>query len=402
MDTVLITDGNQRKALAAARALGAAGWRVLVAEETTCQMTRFSRYVSGALRSPPPPDTDRYAAWLVTTAREHGVDLVLPMDDGSTAAAVRVSDELGTRVLVPGRNQWEAARDKARTLALARSTGVPAPRGGPAPDLTIAAALAHAVGYPVVIRARRESGGRGLAFVPGPGELAPAYHRVRARDPVPLVQRQVPPGTLWDVCLLYDRAGTPRAAFVQRELRHFPLRGGTSTLQESAWRPDLIALAVRLLAPLGWCGPVEVEFLEEPSSGRVWLMEINPRFWASLALAVDCGLNFPLLAAALAKAPPTDQPCPSNKVPPPNEPRFPTEAPYPAGQRCRWLLPGDILHYLSNPERSRLEPGFWRTYDERTRDDVWSREDPGPTLGFVLAALRLAFLPSTWRLIFRW
>lgn len=428
MDTVLITDGNQRKALVAARALGAAGWRVLVAEETAWQMTRFSRYVAGALKSPSPRDTARYAAWLVETAGRESLDLVLPMDDGSTAAAVQIAAQAAaqaaqtpaqaaaqvaaqtpaqrpgqamaqwqSRLLVPTPKQWAVASDKACTLELAGSAGVPAPPGGVAPDLATARALAAEVGYPVVVRARRESGGRGLAFVSDPADLPTAFQRIRARDPAPLVQRQVPPGTLWDVCLLYDRTSTVRAAFVQRELRHFPLRGGTSTLQESAWRPDLVDLAIRLLAPLGWTGPVEVEFMADAESGQIWLMEINPRFWASLALAVQCGVNFPLLVATLARG---------GSVPPVRLPGIsghPTEHPsYPSGRRCRWLLPGDLLHYLANPERKRMAPSFWRTYDHRTRDDIWSADDPAPVLGFTVAALGQIFSPAAWRMLMRW
>ena len=77
MKSVLITDGNQRKSLAAARTLGKAGWRVLVAEDTAWQLTRFSRYVARALTSPPAADQQRYRAWLLETlARERVVAAV--------------------------------------------------------------------------------------------------------------------------------------------------------------------------------------------------------------------------------------------------------------------------------------------------------------------------------------
>lgn len=405
MKTVLITDGNQRKSLVAARAFGRAGWRVLVAEETAWQMTRFSRYAGRWLVSPSARDPERYGRWLVAAADRAGADLVLPMDDGSMAAAVACASALGDRVLVPGREQWEVARDKGRTQELARRTGVPAPAGGPAPELAAAAAIAGEVGYPVVIQARQESGGRGLAFVDSPADLPEAYRRVAAVDPAPLVKRRLVGGTFWDVCLIYDRAGAVRSAFVQRELRHFPLHGGTSTLQESVERPDLIELATRLLAPLGWTGVAEVEFLQTPD-GRPWLMEINPRFWASVGLAVDCGVNFPLLTAALAAGEGATAgagtPGVTAEAGAAGLRAVPGQAPYPVGRRCRWLLPGDILHYLANPERSRMEPSFWRTYDYRTRDDICSRDDPGAAFGFAVAALRQSVSIEAWRMLMRW
>ena len=32
---------------------------------------------------------------------------------------------------------------------------------------------------------------------------------------------------------------------------------------------------------------------------------------------------------------------------------------YPEGVRCRWFLPGDILHFIFNPKRFHLEPSFF-------------------------------------------
>jgi biotin carboxylase len=342
-------------------------------------MTRFSRYVRRSLVSPPASDIDRYGDWLVAAAAD--VDLVLPMDDGSMAAAVARAPELGAKVLIPGVDAWRTAREKDLSIRAARLAGLPVPAGAPAPDLGAARAIAAEVGYPVIVHARRESGGRGLAFVPDEGALPEAYERISRRDPAPLVMQQVPHGTMWSACLLYDREHRLRASFVQKQVRSFPVRGGASVLQESAHRPDLVFMADRLLSRLGWVGIAEVEFLQEPNGGPSWFMEVNPRFWASVAAAIQAGVDFPVLMAALAQ---------NDNFDPPT---------YAAGQRCRWLLPGDILHFLTNPDRARMEPSFWRP---GARDDTWSRDDPGPVFGFIVAALRQSLSPAAWRMLFRW
>jgi len=48
---------------------------------------------------------------------------------------------------------------------------------------------------------------------------------------------------------------------------------------------------------------------------------------------------------------------------------------------CRWLLPGDILHFLFNKNRFNLNPSFFNFYDENIYYDILSKEDPGPVLG---------------------
>lgn len=380
MATILLTDGQQRKTLSAARSLGRAGHRVLVAEVTRFALARFSRHTARGLVSPDPATRPGpFLKWMMETVVRHRVDAVLPMDDASTELLTRLGSRVPAAILVPAAEQFRAGRDKAATLDLAGRAGVRAPR-----TASLAQAEAGALGWPVVVKARLGAGGRGIRLALDP----PHLRRMAAAEPglaqTHLLMELIPPGRKYDVGLLYDRTGACLAGFCQEELRGYPLWSGPSTLQESVHRPDLIALAQQLLAPVGWRGPVEVEFIQPHGSSEPVLMEINPRFWASLDLAVQCGMDFPRWTAELALG---------------LEPDVPVR--YPAGNRCRWLLPGDLLHYLANPERSRMDPPFFRTMDGRTRDDIIDREDPLPVLGFVAAVVRHLFDLRMWRTVIR-
>ena len=74
---------------------------------------------------------------------------------------------------------------------------------------------------------------------------------------------------------------------------------------------------------------------------------------------------------------------------------------YRTGIKCRWLLPGDILHFLYNKDRFALEPSFFGTGRSGLYDDTVALKDPLPVLGFFLACLR--YLPNRemWRFMFR-
>jgi predicted ATP-grasp superfamily ATP-dependent carboligase len=69
--------------------------------------------------------------------------------------------------------------------------------------------------------------------------------------------------------------------------------------------PALLGKAQALLERFGWEGVAMVEFKVDRASGVPYLMEINPRFWGSLQLAVDAGVDFPrlLVEAALGMDP---------------------------------------------------------------------------------------------------
>jgi hypothetical protein len=54
-----------------------------------------------------------------------------------------------------------------------------------------------------------------------------------------------------------------------------------------------VAQSIRLLDALEWEGVAMVEYKRDHRTGRHFLMEINPRFWGSLQLAVDSGVDFP-------------------------------------------------------------------------------------------------------------
>lgn len=380
MATILLTDGQQRKTLSAARSLGRAGHRVLVAEVTRFALARFSRHAALGLVSPDPATRPgRFLDWMIQAVARHRVDAVLPMDDASTELLTRLGGRVPAAMLVPAAEQFRAGRDKAATLALAVRTGIRTPRTAP-----LAEAMAGVLGWPVVVKARLGAGGRGVRLAPDPSRL----RQIAAAEPglaqSHLLMEYIPPGRKYDVGLLYSPSGAFVAGFCQEELRGYPLWNGPSTLQESLHRPDLVALARRLLAPIGWRGPVEVEFLQPHGSAEPVLMEINPRFWASLDLAVQCGMDFPRWTAELALG---------------GTPAVPEG--YPAGNRCRWLLPGDLLHYLANPDRGRMDPPFFRTMDSRTRDDIIDRDDPLPVLGFAAAVLRHLLDLRMWRTVIR-
>ncbi|MCK7577967.1 MAG: ATP-grasp domain-containing protein [Chromatiales bacterium] len=67
----------------------------------------------------------------------------------------------------------------------------------------------------------------------------------------------------------------------------------------------MLAMAKKLLDAVSWHGVAMVEF-RVTLEGKPYLMEINTRFWGSLQLAIDAGVDFPywLIRFAMVKFPP--------------------------------------------------------------------------------------------------
>jgi predicted ATP-grasp superfamily ATP-dependent carboligase len=155
---------------------------------------------------------------------------------------------------------------------------------------------------------------------------------------------------------------------MHRRVREYPVTGGPSTTAESVRDPELEALGLRLLETLNWHGAAMVEFKKDSRDGEFTLLEVNPKFWGSLGLAIACGVDFPYLAARMAADGDVD-----------------AVSDYRLGVRFRWPLPDDVLHLLAKP---RAVGSFLRdSIDRNVRSDI-SLRDPKPNLFQVLLTLR--------------
>lgn len=382
MDTVLLTNGQQRKTLAAARALCGEA-KVIVAEDTALNPSAFSRCCSRFVRSPNAgKEPEKYFAWLTETIEKYRPAALFPMDDDTMDIAVAHAGELSRLCLVPvpPKESYLIARSKAHSLELAKYCGLDCPKTAEISSLSQLKGALEKVGLPAVIKPKESSGSRGIRLVKDCRELCSEYVKLRGAYGWPLVQEYVGQGTRYDVCLLVD-GGKILASFVQKELRHFPMAMGPSTVQQSVDCPELVELASAVVRKLPWFGVMEFEFIMGDDS-RPRFMEINPRFWASLHTAVLSGVNFPLLLLKLLKGE-----------------KFEPVVNYTSGVTVRWLLPGDLLHFAADPKRFAMDPPFFA--GRGVKDDIASLRDPLPVLGFTLAAMKYSVDRNMWKFFFR-
>ena len=315
--TVLVTDAARASAVVTIRSLVAAGWRVVAADPARLPAGGVARGVTARVRYPDPiSDPEGAVAALARAARDHAVDLLIPVTDDVGAPLDAHRDDLpdGCTLALPAPAVRELVDDKARTLELAERCGVPVPKTVVTADVAEAVAAAQALGWPVVVkpaRSRRYTPGQGVSrhevgFATDDAEVAALVEA--AGGAAVLVQEHCPGEGVGVEVLAVD--GEVQAAFQHRRLRQVPLSGGPSSLRESVpVEPRLLEHSRALVRELGWTGLAMVELTVGSAGPR--LMEVNGRIWGSLALAVDAGVDFPrLLADALVGAPPPEPPVP--------------------------------------------------------------------------------------------
>jgi predicted ATP-grasp superfamily ATP-dependent carboligase len=213
-----------------------------------------------------------------------------------------------------------------------------------------------------VIKGSEESGF--VRYANAPEELAEKY-RVIA-DYSPVIQEYIT-GEGYGFFALYNQ-GKARAIFMHRRIREYPVTGGPSAVAESVYDPALRDAGLALLDSLKWHGVAMVEFKKDATTGRFVLMEINPKFWGSLGLSIEAGVDFPTLTCRMAL---------DGDI----EPVFE----YKTGVKYRWLLPADLFHVMTNPSAI---PQFIRDFGDRTMRYDIDMHDPAPT--FVQAGMTFA------------
>lgn len=382
---ILVSDGEARAALAVTRCLGAVGFEVHVVSRDGASAAGASRHAASDHAVGDPDDASgRWSEAVRARADAVGADFILPITEASLGNVYKDGLASDPRTVCPSASVYAECVDKHALMQRAEKLGIDVPRSVLVEDPARLAAPPSELGWPLVLKPRRSRflvAGRWQA-----AEVRIAHDDAEwqhwRRDPGLaggcLVQEFVP-GHGEAVFLLCSH-GETRARFAHRRLREKPPGGGQSVLRESiAPDPELLRWSEALLADLGFHGVAMVEFRRAPD-GRAVLMEINPRLWGSLQLAIDAGVDFPVLMLQLHLGHPV----------PVVEARL--------GVRTRWLL-GDLDHLLICLRRpavrrriglgpAALIAGFLRSFFDGTRTEIWRFDDRRPFYRELRAWLR--------------
>jgi predicted ATP-grasp superfamily ATP-dependent carboligase len=378
---VLVTDGNQRAALAITRSLGRR-MRVWVGDERPGSLAAASRYCAREVIYPSPyTDPEGFEHFLLRFIEREPVHVLMVASDVTTHIVSKNADAIRPHaaIAVPPFDAFECVTDKWRLLQRAASLGIPIPATHVVDGKAALASLLPRIEYPVVVKPTRSRMPTRAGWVSGTAQYAADEDQLQrlyrdtdylASAPSLIQTRIVGPGL--GVFVLCDR-GRVVATFAHRRLRERPPSGGVSVLCESApFDAEQQDQAVRLLEPLGWHGVAMLEYKRDLRTGQSVLMEVNGRFWGSLQLAIDAGVDFPSLACQLALGQPPEQ-----------------RGPYTVGVKSRWAL-GDVDHLLARLRHGRADlpdhaPSFLgavldflRATGPGVRGEMWRRDDPGP------------------------
>jgi predicted ATP-grasp superfamily ATP-dependent carboligase len=292
---VLISDEHYKHTLGIVRHLGKKGLHIDVVANSKNSLVCRSRFCREVIPSPG-ASVEALTDTLLRAVRRTRYDIVLPVSYPITLALATRQKEFAafTCVEIAAKEAIELAANKVKITALAINCDVPVPR-------TITSAefekRSSELTFPVVIKPQKETPGRPPVRYARSAEQLSFMLQANRPDP-PTDQRdhlliqEFIPGFGCGFFATYQK-GICKRVFMHRRVREYPASGGVSSCAESFYDAKLEAYGRRMLDTLEWHGVAMVEFRRDSRDGEYKLIEINPKFWGSLDLALAAGADFP-------------------------------------------------------------------------------------------------------------
>lgn len=310
----LVLDGQGLADLGVIRSLGRVGLEVWLAGPDPRAIERESRYVRHFQRLPSyVTEPDRYVPalrdWIAPQDRTFvmfctGDRVMDAVSSRRGAFPANLIHHMATAPLV------SACLSKADFASLAATLGLPVPQTRTCSDEAMLADALREFGEVFV-----KPDNRHRLWTDDPLALEDSASikgfLVGSMDDVPqVVRRSLANGYRWmaqefvagDASYLYsvhayrDRSGTWTESFVGQKLRTAPPRDGVGVLARSAWDEEVASAAVEVMIRMDYRGYALLQFKRDARTGKLSLLEINPRYstWCELAERAD--VNLPAVA----------------------------------------------------------------------------------------------------------
>lgn len=306
---VLTTDPEKRIGLYAIRYLGRAGAIITSIAQKNDEIKPigfYSKYIKSKKYIEKENFFDQLKDFLVQHSKKYHI--INPIDISKMLCVLDTDKKynLNCNYLLPKRDSLVIADNKELLTKHAQEIGLRCPKTlfRVHPDM-IMDVCRKELTYPCIIKFRGDkrethwNPEERYSIVYSPEIMSSEYLRMHEIEEFPVVQEYIY-GRGFGYFALFDKERNLKAQFCHKRIREYPVAGGPSSCCESFYDDELVRMGKRLLESLDWVGLAMVEFKYDEVRNEYFIIEVNPRYWGSLPLAVYSGVNFPVLHALSA------------------------------------------------------------------------------------------------------
>ncbi len=353
---ILITDGEKRIALSLIRSLGKRNFDITVGSESIFSIGFSSKYChKKTLYKDPRTHPEKFLEYLIKMLKTKKFECIFPVREYTTKIVSKNKEMLSeyTNVPVPDYDIFLNAYHKESPLKIAQQQDISCAKTYFDFDIND---IKEKISYPAVIKSSIKHG-VGIAICNSSDEIEEKYKMMVEKHGTCFIQEFIPNGGEIGVYTIFNKSSEPVALSVQKRIRTIYPYGGVSILRETIKNDEIVELAFRFLKALKWYGPAMIEFRIDGRTNTPKFMEINPRWWGSIALSIHSGVNFPYILYKTAT---------QDYVEP--------DLNYKIGVRSRSFY-GDILWFCKSKNKLNHLPII---FDFKSNLDILSVTDPLP------------------------
>jgi predicted ATP-grasp superfamily ATP-dependent carboligase len=371
VNKILVLEVHAKAALPVLESCKCAGLHVIAGSYKKHCSGMYSKAVDEKLIYPSVESAkDECLAFLLDYVKNNAIEVLIPVGDIMTDLIAKYQDEFRkyTKLLLPAYDIFVQGRNKVGTLKVAQKAACPIPLTWYPEDEPLEQITEKIQQYPVLIKPAISAGSRGIVFCNNKDEVINNFKKIEAQYGQSFIQEYIPQtGIQYKVDAVMDENQELYAGVVYSKLRYYPPQGGSSVLNKTEHRPDILDMAVSVMKELKWTGLCDFDFITDPRDGVVKLMEINPRFPESYRATVAAGVDMTKIIYQLAEGQKPEK-----------------QLDYKANQYNRFLF-GDIMWFLKTEEnRFKVKPSFFSFFRKDTYYQLIRKNDFGPIWGYIL------------------
>lgn len=292
---VLLLDDGGTQVLPLARSLYKIGYEIHATSPSKLTYGYGSRFIKKHLLFPQMKDKKKFVDFVINRLSSEKYETVIPLDDDSAEVISKYRDEINKycRVVVPSYEVFKKGFDKQSLMEICQEKGFPHPPTLIVDGDKINDASLDAMSYPVLIKPNHTCGGRGMTLVNDKQELLSVFPEIYKEYGECHLQSYIPQGGAQvEVQLYINEKKELTQSSVIYKYRWYPEKGGSSCCNVSHDDDEIVQICYNLLKELDWIGFADFDTIQDPRTGKLLIMELNPRLPACVKTTFAAGIDW--------------------------------------------------------------------------------------------------------------